>query len=154
LPSHRGREIDQADGFLCIFGDASDAASRAPAHHRAHALLSQRLGIGLAARAGLRLDQVHVRENAPGAVALGAEPLEVEGLAKPMAARDIPHSLPAELDVFVGRAAELSELVRLLDGRPLAIELITARVRVLSPRALLTTGGVGPRVESIWPTVP
>jgi predicted ATPase len=192
LPPHRGREIDKTDGFLLIFEDASAGASYALAYHRALASLSQRLGIGLAARAGLHLDQVILRENAPDAVALGAKPLEVEGLAKPLAARvmslaiagqtlltesaragleslpagcrieshghwrlkgvaepvalhefgvpgespfappsdaakvyrvvqsetgwrparDIPHSLPAELDAFVGRSAELAELAR------------------------------------------
>ena len=45
------------------------------------------LPVPLKARAGLHVGPVILRENAPDDVARGAKPLEVEGLAKPTAAR-------------------------------------------------------------------
>ena len=83
LPSWRGREIDKTDGFLLLFADAADAAGYALAYHQALA----GLGSHLKARAGLHLGAVSLRENSARDVALGAKPIEVEGLAKPTAAR-------------------------------------------------------------------
>jgi predicted ATPase/class 3 adenylate cyclase/Tfp pilus assembly protein PilF len=83
LPSWRGREIDKTDGFLLLFADAADAAGYALAYHRALA----GLGSHLKARAGIHLGAVILRENSARDVALGAKPIEVEGLAKPTAAR-------------------------------------------------------------------
>ena len=45
------------------------------------------MGLEIAARVGIHLGEVHLRRNAPRDVARGAKPLEVEGLAKPTAAR-------------------------------------------------------------------
>jgi predicted ATPase/class 3 adenylate cyclase/Tfp pilus assembly protein PilF len=83
LRSWRGREIDRSDGFLLLFDKAADAAGFAAAYHRALA----ELPVPLVARAGLHVGPVILRENGPADVALGAKPLEVEGLAKPMVAR-------------------------------------------------------------------
>ena len=79
----RGREIDKSDGFLLLFDAATDALRFALSYHRALAGLS----MPLAARAGLHTDQVLLRQNPPEDVARGAKPVEVEGLAKPVAAR-------------------------------------------------------------------
>jgi predicted ATPase/class 3 adenylate cyclase/Flp pilus assembly protein TadD len=81
LVGHRGREIDKTDGFLLLFGSAADAVAYAVAYHRAIAT------IGVRARAGLHVGSVILVENRPEDVALGAKPLEVEGVAKPLAAR-------------------------------------------------------------------
>jgi predicted ATPase/class 3 adenylate cyclase len=83
LRSWRGREIDRSDGFLLLFDNATDAAGFAAAYHRALA----QLPVPLVARAGLHVGPVILRENGPADIALGAKPLEVEGLAKPMVAR-------------------------------------------------------------------
>jgi len=83
LPEWRGREIDKSDGMLLIFDDAADAAGYALAYH--HALA--RLEVPVKARAGLHIGPVVLRENNPSDVARGAKPLEVDGLAKPVAAR-------------------------------------------------------------------
>jgi predicted ATPase/class 3 adenylate cyclase len=83
LPGYGGREIDKTDGMLLMFERAADAAAYARAYHRALAGLTPRLE----ARAGLHVGPVLLRENPPADVARGAKPLEVEGLAKPMAAR-------------------------------------------------------------------
>ena len=83
LPAWRGREIDKSDGFLLLFADAGDAVGYAMAYH--HALAT--LGGSLQARAGLHFGPVILRANSAGDVALGAKPIEVEGLAKAAAAR-------------------------------------------------------------------
>jgi len=81
LARHDGREIDHSDGFLLLFADAAKAATFALAYHDAIAPL------GLAARAGLHVGAVTLRENVADDVARGAKPVEVEGIAKPLAAR-------------------------------------------------------------------
>ena len=83
LPAHRGREIDKTDGMLLMFDAAVDAVAYAHAYHRAIGGLA----VPLKARAGLHVGQVILRSNAADDVARGAKPLEVDGLAKPTAAR-------------------------------------------------------------------
>ena len=83
LAMHHGREIDKTDGFLLLFENASDAVDYAVAYHAALEHISPLLR----ARAGLHVGSVHLHENLPEDVARGAKPLEVEGLAKPLAAR-------------------------------------------------------------------
>ena len=81
LATHKGREIDKTDGFLLLFDQAFDAVAYALAYHRALKDLD------LKARAGLHVGDVILRENSAEDVARGAKPLEVEGIAKPTAAR-------------------------------------------------------------------
>ena len=83
LQRHRGREIDKTDGMLMMFDGAADAVAFALDYHRA----LDALPMPLAARAGLHVGPVLLRENTAEDVARGAKPLEVEGLAKPTAAR-------------------------------------------------------------------
>jgi len=83
LPPWRGREIDKTDGMLLLFEAAADAVQYALAYHRALAALP----VPLQARAGLHVGPVILRENSADDVARGAKPLEVDGLAKPTAAR-------------------------------------------------------------------
>ncbi|MBL8362261.1 MAG: tetratricopeptide repeat protein [Rubrivivax sp.] len=81
LARHGGREIDRSDGFLLLFDAPAPAAAFAAAYHEVLA------GLGLSARAGLHHGAVTLRDNAAHEVARGAKPLEVDGLAKPLAAR-------------------------------------------------------------------
>src|SRR6185436_6590364 len=67
IKRYRGREIDRADGFFVLFDDARDAIAFALDYHAAIA------GLGLAARAGLHVGDVTLRENTPEDVALGAK---------------------------------------------------------------------------------
>jgi predicted ATPase/class 3 adenylate cyclase len=83
LRAWRGREIDKTDGMLMLFDVAADALGFAVAYHAALAALP----VPLQARAGLHVGAVILRTNSPEDVALGAKPLEVEGIAKPVAAR-------------------------------------------------------------------
>ena len=83
LPVWHGREIDKTDGMLLLFDEASDAVGYALAYQQA---LNQ-LAPPLEARAGLHVGPVTLRDNSPSDVALGAKPIEVEGVAKATAAR-------------------------------------------------------------------
>ncbi len=83
LPRWRGREIDKTDGMLLLFEQAADAAQYALAYHRALAALP----VPLQARAGLHVGPVILRQNSAEDIARGGKPLEVDGLAKPTAAR-------------------------------------------------------------------
>jgi class 3 adenylate cyclase len=83
MPAFGGREIDKTDGLLVMFTDTAAAARYAAAYHQA----LQRLTPPLKARAGLHVGPLILRENSPADVARGAKPLDVEGLAKVIAAR-------------------------------------------------------------------
>ena len=91
LPLHQGREIDKTDGMLLMFDHVHDALQYALAYHDGLAGLARVLPFALPwpfrARAGLHVGPVVLRENSPEDVARGAKPLEVDGLAKPTAAR-------------------------------------------------------------------
>ncbi len=81
LAEHGGTEIDRSDGFFLLFEQAADAARYALAYHRELAALA------LSARVGIHTGAVTLRDNAAEDVARGAKRVEVEGLAKPFAAR-------------------------------------------------------------------
>src|SRR5881394_2674160 len=78
-----GREIDKSDGMLLLFDTASDAVRYAFAYHSA----LRALDVPIKARAALHVGPVLLREKSPADVALGAKPLEVDGIAKAVAAR-------------------------------------------------------------------
>ncbi len=87
LQDHGGLEIDKTDGFLLLFERPIHAVLFAQAYHRALGELSRTAGVELASRVGIHLGEMVLRPNPPGDVARGAKPIEVEGLAKPTAAR-------------------------------------------------------------------
>jgi len=83
LRTWNGREIDKTDGMLVLFETVSAALGYARAYNRA----LRELAVPLASRTGVHYGPVTLRENSAADVALGAKPLEVDGLAKPIAAR-------------------------------------------------------------------
>ncbi len=83
----QGREIDKTDGFLLLFRRPVDAVKFALEYHLQLADLSDQSGVELKARVGIHLGEVILHENLPQDVLRGAKPLEVQGLAKPIAAR-------------------------------------------------------------------
>ena len=83
LRQWRGQEIDKTDGFLLLFAQTGDALGYALAYHRALAALP----VAMKARAGLHVGSVTIREAPAEDVALGAKPVEVDGVSKPIAAR-------------------------------------------------------------------
>ncbi len=87
LARSNGREIDKTDGFLLLFERPFEAVKYALEYHQALAKLTEEVGVELSSRVGIHLGEVLLRENRPEDVARGAKQLEVEGLAKPTAAR-------------------------------------------------------------------
>jgi putative peptide modification system cyclase len=87
--SHRyaGQEIDRADGFLFVFEHAWQAVGFALDYHRALEALSAELPLVLQGRVGIHVGETYLVANAAEHVARGAKPVEVSGLAKPIAAR-------------------------------------------------------------------
>ena len=83
LRAWHGRETDKTDGMLMLFDRTSDAIGCALAYHDA----LRALATPLVARAGIHAGAVELRTNDAHDVALGAKPLEVDGIAKPIAAR-------------------------------------------------------------------
>jgi predicted ATPase/Tfp pilus assembly protein PilF len=92
LPPWRGREIDKTDGMLLLFDDVSDAVGYALAYH--HALAARELPFK--ARAGIHVGPVSLRSNPADDVARGAKPVEVHGIALPIAARVMSVALGAQ----------------------------------------------------------
>lgn len=87
LAVHQGREADRTDGFLLLFDRPINAVAFALAFHRGLTELGREAGALLAARIGIHLGEVVLIETSAADLARGAKPLEVEGLAKPTAAR-------------------------------------------------------------------
>ncbi|MEO5881824.1 MAG: tetratricopeptide repeat protein, partial [Caldimonas sp.] len=81
LARHHGREIDRSDGFFLLFDAPLEALRYALDYHDALA------AIALQARIGLHVGPVTLRKNSAPDIARGAKRFEVEGLAKPFAAR-------------------------------------------------------------------
>ena len=92
LPAWRGREIDKTDGMLLLFDDIADAVGYALAYHRE--LAAQ--GLPFKARAGIHVGPVTLRPNRDDDIARGAKPVEVDGLALPIAARVMSVALGAQ----------------------------------------------------------
>lgn len=87
LKQHDGREIDKTDGFLLLFEHPLQALRFALDYHEALGDLAHRVVSGITARVGIHFGDVWLRENSSDDIARGAKPLEVEGLAKAVAAR-------------------------------------------------------------------
>src|SRR5687767_13717255 len=115
LAAHGGREIDRTDGFLALFDRPLDALRVARAFH---AGLAER---GLAARAAVHVGEVVARRNAPADVERGAKPVEVDGLAKPYAARLM--GLAPGGRTLLGRTAA-DVLARSIVGQPDDVVLV------------------------------
>jgi putative peptide modification system cyclase len=93
----RGRLIDRSDGLLLLFERPIDGLGFALDYARGlHALGTQRK-LGLKVRAGLHVGEVLTWRNSDAAVQVGAKPLEVEGLAKPTAARLMTLARPGQI---------------------------------------------------------
>jgi TolB-like protein/class 3 adenylate cyclase len=87
LSTFNGTEIDKSDGFLLLFERPIEAVRFAMAYQAGLRALGAGFGSAITSRVGIHLGEVVLRENAREDVARGAKPVEVEGLAKPIAAR-------------------------------------------------------------------
>lgn len=92
-----GRLIDKADGLLALFERPVQAVDFALRYQHALSDLSAEAGMELKARIGIHVGDVMTWVNTPQAVAAGAKPLEVEGLAKPVAARLMSLAMPGQI---------------------------------------------------------
>lgn len=93
---HGAREIDRTDGFLLVFDRPIEAVEYAIAAHDRLDRLGAEMDVPLRARIGIHVGEVIHRANAPDDIARGAKPIELEGLAKPMAARMMSLALPRQ----------------------------------------------------------
>ena len=100
----RARLIDRSDGLLLLFERAIDGLGFALDYVRGLRDLGKEHAAELKARAGLHVGEVLTWQNSSEAVSLGAKPLEVEGLAKPMAARLMTLARPGQ--ILVSAVAE------------------------------------------------
>lgn len=97
-----GRLIDRSDGMLLLFDRAIDGLGFALDYSRGLRAIGERRevarsGVVLRARAGLHVGEVLTWRNSDAAVTYGAKPLEVEGLAKPMAGRLMAMARPGQI---------------------------------------------------------
>ncbi len=93
----RGRLIDRSDGLLLLFERPIDGLGFALDYNRGLRELGKARKIQLLARAGLHVGEVLTWRNSDASVQLGAKPLEVEGLAKPMAGRLMTMARPGQI---------------------------------------------------------
>ena len=92
-----GRLIDRSDGLLLLFERPIDGLGFALDYTRGLRDIGQARSLELQARAGLHVGEVLTWKNSEAAVLVGAKPLEVEGLAKPMAARLMTLARPGQI---------------------------------------------------------
>jgi putative peptide modification system cyclase len=92
-----GRLIDKADGLLAIFERPIQAVDFALRYQQALRQLSVDEGEPIAARVGIHVGELMTWTNTDQDVRAGAKPLEVEGLAKPVAARLMALALPGQI---------------------------------------------------------
>lgn len=103
-----GQLIDKADGVLALFERPIQALDFALRYQRALRDLGAAEGETLRARVGIHVGDVMIWANAPTDVLAGAKPFEVEGLAKPVAARLMGLALPGQI-LLSGMAQNLAQ---------------------------------------------
>lgn len=92
-----GQLIDKADGVLALFERPIQALDFALRYQRGLRELGTLEGLDLKARIGLHVGDVMTWANEPRDVLAGAKAFEVEGLAKPVAARLMNLALPGQI---------------------------------------------------------
>lgn len=97
LHRHEGREIDKTDGFLMLFDRPLQAVAFALDYQRGLRELGESSQLPLAARVGIHVGEVVVWKNDAADIADGAKPVEVEGLAKVVAARLMSLARPGQI---------------------------------------------------------
>ncbi len=108
LQQSGGQLIDRADGVLALFERPIGALDFALRYQRALRELGEGEGTALMARIGIHVGDVMMWANEPKDVLAGAKPFEVEGLAKPVAARLMGLALPGQI-LMSGMAQNLAQ---------------------------------------------
>ncbi|CAM2063909.1 Non-specific serine/threonine protein kinase [Sulfidibacter corallicola] len=103
LPNFGGTVIDKTAGFLLVFRRPIDAVSFSLNYHASlnrmrefHGAKDSSDAVSPQGHLGIHLGEVYLIENPIEDVARGAKPVEVEGLAKPMAARLMSLATPGQ----------------------------------------------------------
>ena len=124
LLTNQGRLIDRSDGAFALFDRPIQALSFALHYQRQLAELGTSFAVTLRARIGIHVGDVVVWESSAEAIALGSKPLNVEGLAKPVASRLMQLAMPGQIlmsgmaQALCQRAqSELGELADRIDWR-------------------------------------
>ncbi|GAB2665441.1 putative peptide modification system cyclase [Arenimonas aestuarii] len=102
-----GQLVDKADGVLALFERPIQALDFALRYQRGLHELGKSEGVPLRARTGIHVGDVMTWANHPRDVQAGAKPIEVEGLAKPVAARLMSLAMPGQV-LMSGMAQNLS----------------------------------------------
>lgn len=97
LIRHHGQEIDKTDGFLALFERPIEAVAFAIDYQQRLARLGAESGALLRTRVGIHVGELLSWRNRPDEVAGGAKPVEVEGLAKAIAARLMSLADPGQI---------------------------------------------------------
>lgn len=103
-----GQIVDKADGVLALFERPIQALDFALRYQRGLSELGKAEGLELKARTGIHVGDVMTWANDPRDVQAGAKPFEVEGLAKPVAARLMNLALPGQI-LMSGMAQTLAQ---------------------------------------------
>lgn len=102
-----GRLIDKSDGILALFERPIQALDFALRYQQQMRVWGAEYQQAIQARIGIHVGDVMTWENAPDQIAAGAKPLEVEGFAKPVAARLMSLAMPGQI-LLSGMAQSLA----------------------------------------------
>lgn len=162
-----GQLIDKADGVLALFERPIQALDFALRYQRGLRELGESEKLELQARIGIHVGDVMTWANEPKDVLAGAKAFEVEGLAKPVAARLMNLALPGQILMSgmaqnlcqraVGELGEASANLRwLMHGRysfkgvPAPMLVHEAGVPGLSPLRAPASGAKAWRELPLW----
>jgi putative peptide modification system cyclase len=108
----QGRLIDKSDGILALFERPIQALDFALRYQQQMRQWGAEYQQAIQARIGIHVGDVMTWENAPDQIAAGAKPLEVEGFAKPIAARLMGLAMPGQI-LLSGMAQSLAQRAQL-----------------------------------------
>jgi putative peptide modification system cyclase len=108
LARTQGRLIDKADGILALFLRPVQAVEFAFRYQQGLRELGGTIRSDIQTRIGIHVGEVMLWANSPERIAQGAKPIEVEGLAKPVAARLMSLALPNQI-LMSGMAQTLAQ---------------------------------------------
>jgi putative peptide modification system cyclase len=108
----QGRLIDKADGVLALFERPIQALDFALRYQQQMRHWGKQYQQAIQARIGIHVGDVMTWQNEPDQIRAGAKPLEVEGFAKPIAARLMSLAMPGQI-LMSGMAQSLAQRAQL-----------------------------------------
>jgi putative peptide modification system cyclase len=108
----QGRLIDKADGVLALFERPIQALDFSLRYQQQMRVWSKHYQQSIQARIGIHVGDVMTWQNEPDQIKAGAKPLEVEGMAKPIAARLMSLAMPGQI-LMSGMAQSLAQRAQL-----------------------------------------